>query len=317
VRRVHIRLSLRISRAPVGDDAHRSKSRSGRRARRALAGRLAGAALAASASLGAPAACRAPARPAAPAGALRALVYNIHAGADAAGASNLARVADVVRATGADVVLLQEVDRGTRRSGGVDQVATLARLTGFHAAFGSTLDYDGGTYGVALLSRWPIARDTLLRLPVVPPQRRAGGAYEPRGALHAEVRAPWGTLVVLNTHLDASRDDAYRLQEARALAALARAAAGAGGAARVLVGGDLNAEPESGVHALLRDAGLRDAWAACGQGDGRSYPASGPVKRIDYLYLGAAYGCAAARVLAGEASDHRAVLVDVTAERGR
>ena len=63
-----------------------------------------------------------------PAADLRVMVYNIHAGKDAAGVDNLERVAQVVRDAAADLVLLQEVDRGTRRSGGVDQPEVLARL---------------------------------------------------------------------------------------------------------------------------------------------------------------------------------------------
>ena len=47
-------------------------------------------------------------------------------------------------------MLFQEVDKGTKRSGNVDQPATLAKLSGLHAAFGSALDYDGGKYGVAI-----------------------------------------------------------------------------------------------------------------------------------------------------------------------
>jgi endonuclease/exonuclease/phosphatase family metal-dependent hydrolase len=107
---------------------------------------------------------------------VRVLVYNIHAGKDAAGVDNLAGVAALVRETRADLVLLQEVDQGTRRSGNVDQPAVLAERTGFHVAFGSALDYDGGEYGVAMLSRWPIVSDTLIHLPVEPPQQRAGGS---------------------------------------------------------------------------------------------------------------------------------------------
>lgn len=237
---------------------------------------------------------------------VRVLVYNVHAGKDAAGGDNLERVADLVRATNADVVLLQEVDRGTRRSGNVDQPSVLAQRTGFAAAFGKTLDYDGGEYGIAVLSRWPITQQTLVRLPVEPPQRRSGGSYEPRGAQRVIVRAPGGDLALINTHLDASREDHYRRQEIRTVLAVARDAA-----PMVLVGGDFNSTPESEVQADVRQVGVRDAWVVCGKGDGFTYPADVPIKRIDYLYLTGAATCSRAEVPETTASDHRPLLVTV------
>lgn len=92
-------------------------------------------------------------------------------------------MAEVVRTAGADIVLLQEVDRNTVRSGNVDQVAELTRLTGMHAQFGKSLDYQGGEYGIAILSRWPIIAREVVDLKVTPPQVRAGGSTEPRVAL--------------------------------------------------------------------------------------------------------------------------------------
>lgn len=236
---------------------------------------------------------------------VRVLVYNVHAGKDAAGIDNLERVADLVRATRADVVLLQEVDRGTRRSGNVDQPKVLAQRTGFSVAFGKTLDYDGGEYGIAVLSRWPIAEQALVRLPVEPPQQRSGGSYEPRGAQRVRLGDP-ERITVVNTHLDASREDHYRRQEIRTVLAIARDAQ-----AGVLVGGDLNSTPESEVQAEARQAGVRDAWLLCGQGDGFTYPANVPTKRIDYLYLTGTATCSRAEVLDSQASDHRPLLVTV------
>ncbi len=235
------------------------------------------------------------------------LVYNIHAGKDAKGIDNFVRVAGIIRATRADIVLLQEVDRGTARSGKVDQPRVLSSLTGFHAAFGKTLDYQGGDYGIAILSRWPISSDTIFSLPVNPPQERSGGSREPRGALQAVVQLPSGPLTVLNTHIDASREDFYRKQEMATLIQLATRSIGKRDRA-TLVGGDLNAEPGSMVIEMLRASPLRDAWAECGQGSGLSYPADRPVKRIDYLLLPVYWKCVSGRVLETDASDHRPVL---------
>ena len=243
------------------------------------------------------------------AGSLRVLVYNMHAGKDAAGVDNLDGVASLVRETASDIVLLQEVDQGTRRSGNVDQPAQLAQRTGFHVSFGSALDYDGGKYGVAILSRWPIEHDTLFRLPVDPPQERAGGSREPRGALRADIRTPWGTLTVFNTHIDASREDTWRLQEATVIAELVRSARTGG--SLVLLGGDLNSTPESTVQQNLRSSGLRDAFAECGRGDGLTFPSDSAVKRIDYLYLTDRMRCDAAEVLKTRVSDHLPLLVVV------
>lgn len=242
--------------------------------------------------------------------AFRVLVYNIHAGKDAAGVDNLARVAALVRETGADVVMLQEVDSLTRRSGGVDQLAVLARATGMHSAFGSTLAYQGGQYGIALLSRFPLRSSRVFPLPNDPPQPRAGGSREPRGALHAVLALPDGDLHVIDTHIDASGDDTWRRQEAARLVAIADSLRAGG--ARLLLGGDLNSTPESAVQAMFRAGPLRDAWALCGSGAAETYPAAMPVKRIDYLYLSGTMGCTGARVLETDASDHRPVLVEVT-----
>jgi len=235
------------------------------------------------------------------------LVYNIHAGKDAAGHDNLARVAEVVRSTGADLVLLQEVDRNTRRSGPADQPATLARLTGYSAAFGRTIGFQGGDYGIALLSRWPIRRDTLIPLAVTAPPGRTAEGREQRGVLLAEIAAPGGPLTVLNTHLDASGEDLWRVQEVATVLRVASAAARAG--TPLLVGGDFNSRPESAVHEALRGAGFRDAWQECGAGEGPTFPASAPVRRIDYLYLTGDTRCRSAEVPAVDPSDHRPLLV--------
>lgn len=242
------------------------------------------------------------------------LVYNIHAGRDADGVDNLERVAELVRSSGADVALLQEVDRETERSGRVDQVAELERLSGFHGSFGRTLDYQGGGYGIAVLSRWPILSDGLHPLPVDPAQERAGGSYEPRGALAVRTagagdrRGAEGTLGVVNTHLDASAEDHYRRQEVEAVLTVAERLRADGW---TVVGGDFNADPGTATIERMRDAGWKDAWATCGDGPGLTFSTESPVKRIDYLFLAPGLTCTSARVLESTASDHLPLLVVV------
>ncbi len=236
-----------------------------------------------------------------PTDSFRVLVYNIHAGKDAAGEDNLERVADVINASDAHLVLLQEVDRDTERSGKVDQLAELERLTSLHGAFGKSLDYQGGEYGIAILSRWPIAAEDVIPLPTDPQQPRAGGAIEPRVALFVVTNG----IRVMNTHLDASGEETWRLQEVGLLLDAATEED------PLLIGGDFNAEPPSGVHARALASGLRDAWATCGAGSELTFPAGAPVKRIDYLFLAGDARCSAAQVLETTASDHRPLLVTV------
>jgi endonuclease/exonuclease/phosphatase family metal-dependent hydrolase len=259
----------------------------------------------------APPAPPAPAAPA-PETSLRVLSYNIHAGKDAQGVDNLARVAQVIGGAGADLVLLQEVDRRTTRSGNVDQLQALMEATGLVGAFGRTLDYQGGEYGIAILSRWPIRSHRMIPLPVEPPQERAGGSHEPRGALHAVVDSPTGDIHVVGTHLDASGEDGYRWQEMGRLLALADSLRSLG--FRVLLGGDLNAVPGTRILEEPHAHGWRDGWEECGAGTGSTYPADQPVRRIDYLLLGEGMGCRQAEVLATRASDHRPVAMTVTLE---
>ena len=253
-------------------------------------------------------ACAAP-RQASPERTARVLVYNIHAGKDAGGVDNLARVAALVDSVNADIALLQEVDRNTTRSGRVDQPATLARLSKRHVAFGKSLDFQGGEYGIAVLSRWPIVSETTFALPVDPPQARSGGSYEPRAALRVIIAAPGGPLAVVNTHLDASNDDRWRRQEIRTVIAIVDSLRARD--VPTFAGGDINSTPESAVQAMARSAGLRDAWSVCGTGAGLTYPADSAVKRIDYLYLTGSATCAGGVVVQTMASDHRPVLVTI------
>lgn len=81
--------------------------------------------------------------------------YNICHCSGMDGKVDLGRTAKVIRSFGADCVGLQEVDRFVERSGNIDELAEIAKLTGMYGFFGKAIDLGKGEYGVAILSRRP------------------------------------------------------------------------------------------------------------------------------------------------------------------
>jgi endonuclease/exonuclease/phosphatase family metal-dependent hydrolase len=139
---------------------------------------------------------------------IRILTYNIHHGEGSDGVFDLPRLAGVIRSADPDLVALQEVDERTARSSGVSQASELGRLTGLRPVFGEAMPFQGGGYGVAILSRWPILAVHNRPLPRPVPDR------EPRTALSVTVRPPagFGHVTFTSTHFDFGRGNARDLQ---------------------------------------------------------------------------------------------------------
>ncbi len=89
---------------------------------------------------------------------INVMTYNIHAGKDRNGVDKLAEISDLIEGSGADIVALQEVDKNTVSSGGIDQLAWLSANTSGYSyyAFANHFDHDGGEYGLGILSKVPL-----------------------------------------------------------------------------------------------------------------------------------------------------------------
>jgi len=211
------------------------------------------------------------------------------------------RVADLIRSLDADLIALQEVDRGTRRSGFTDQAATIARLAGYpEHRFFKAVDWRPGDYGVALLSRWPM---TQARVGMLPCMR----GTEQRILASTLVEHPHGTLAVHVTHLTpmAARTN-LRVLQARRVAHHLRDAP-----APQLLFGDFNDVPGSQVHRVIRDT-LVDVFEAVGAGPGGTYDHwLLPARRIDYIWASGDIQLHRAWVVATDASDHHALAAEV------
>src|SRR5262245_6532465 len=126
---------------------------------------------------------------------LRVMTYNIHVGVGMDKKLDLQRITDVINRERPDLVGLQEVDRGVKRTEGKDEITELARLTRMDYAFGHNLDYQGGQYGVAILSRALIQKIDHQKY-----QNRVEA--ERRGMLRVEVEIEGRTINFVTTHLD-------------------------------------------------------------------------------------------------------------------
>ena len=118
-------------------------------------------------------------------------------------------IATVIKEQDADIVAVQEVDVHTGRSGKINQAEQLAAKAGFgFYYFGKAMDFDGGGYGVLILSRYPLSDTATYPLPVA---GEKGG--EPRVLAAATVALPNGRSVRFGcTHLEAYNNASRTLQ---------------------------------------------------------------------------------------------------------
>src|SRR2546421_12999505 len=170
---------------------------------------------------------------------IRVMSYNIHVGVGMDKKLDLPRIAAVISGQRADLVGLQEVDRGVERTGRIDEIAELAKLTHMDYAFAFNLKYQGGQYGVAILSRYPI-KSTDHRL------YKNTREAERRGLIRAEVDVGGRIMNFVTTHLDYQYDDG-RLFEAQQLLAALKDVTGP-----LIVVGDFNDVPAGGAYLLMR-----------------------------------------------------------------
>lgn len=198
---------------------------------------------------------------------IRLLAYNIHHAEGMDSVTDLSRIAEFISALDPDLVTLQEVDSVTDRTGRVDQAAVLGELTGMSSAFGRFMPYQGGAYGMAILSRWPIEEVTNLRLT---------DGEEPRTALAVRVRTPESNEELLLVGIHFYRTEEERMAQATDLNELLSEEL-----APVILAGDFNSTPGSPVMNQLQAS-----WTLLDKGDDRfTFSSFDPVREIDFVLL--------------------------------
>jgi endonuclease/exonuclease/phosphatase family metal-dependent hydrolase len=229
---------------------------------------------------------------------LTVVTYNIHHGGGADGKVDLPRLAEVIRKCEPDLVALQEVDNGVPRSASAREAADLGKLLGMFGVFGKAMDYQGGQYGDAVLSRFPIESSEVHHLPY-----RDGDKREPRCAVAATVALRDGRKIVfMSTHLDHTHEPSDRLAQAEELAAIV-----AKEKLPVILAGDFNCDPGTPpLETLAKEMDLvtKDEPPTC--------PADAPKETIDHVFVKprGKWKVVETRVVEETiASDHRPVMV--------
>ncbi|RZJ75348.1 MAG: endonuclease/exonuclease/phosphatase [Flavobacterium sp.] len=202
---------------------------------------------------------------------LTIVCYNIHHGNPPAKPDviDLDAIANVIASQKPDLVALQEVDVNIKRSGNVDQAAYLAKKLNMHYYFAKAIDHDGGDYGVAVLSKYPVEEPNKLTF-----SRIEGREAEDRVLATVTVKLNSGKKIKFSsTHLDHVRNEDLRLIQVSEIIKQAE-----NETLPFIVAGDLNAKPKSKTIQLLDQTFARTCYDC-----GFTIPVVKPRETIDFI----------------------------------
>lgn len=186
--------------------------------------------------------------------------YNVKNCIGMDGATNYARVAGVIDEVNPEVVAIQELDSATGRSKNLYVLGELAKLTGMHATYAPAINYDGGKYGIGILSKEEPIRVSRHPLP---------GREEARMLLVAEFK----DYVYCCMHLSLTEEDRMA-----SLPIIREATSGFD--KPLFIAGDWNATPDSPfIQAIQKDFKLLSTP------DFYTFPSDEPVETLDYIAI--------------------------------
>ena len=202
-------------------------------------------------------------------GQLKILCYNIHHAnpPSKVGFIDIDAIARVINDSKADVVTLQEVDKNTVRSGKMDQAKVIAEKTGMNYHFFKAIDHDGGDYGLAILSRFPLKDIKSFPLP----QKVLA---EKRILAQVTIKIVKQDVIFANTHMDATRGHENRTAQMQFITDLYKNTT-----APIIISGDFNSKDGSEAIKLLDQQFKRTCITNCPP----TVPQINPRSTIDYI----------------------------------
>ncbi|MEA5080130.1 MAG: endonuclease/exonuclease/phosphatase family protein, partial [Dysgonamonadaceae bacterium] len=190
---------------------------------------------------------------------IRLMSYNIRNARGMDNVTNYQRVVDVINSAKPDIIAIQELDSVTNRSNGSDVLDVLSRNTFMYPSYAAAINYDGGKYGVGILSKEKPLSVKRVALP---------GREEARILLIVEL----GSYYFGCTHLSLNAED--RLQSVEAIKREAKKLD-----KPFFFAGDMNSTPDS-----PEQNSLKEVFTSLVSPNGNTYPADEPTICIDYIY---------------------------------
>lgn len=219
------------------------------------------------------------------------LSYNVHNCIGMDKEQDYQRIANVIQQADPDIVALQELDSVTERNKGIYALGELKKLTGMHGVYASAIPFQGGSYGIGILSKEAPIKHEVISMP---------GREEKRTLIIAEFK----DYVFCATHQSLTAEDQLLsiplIQEA--LKGIHKP---------IFLAGDMNSKPQSKPQEMLAGqfVTLNDTAV-------HTFPADVPNRCIDYIYAysqnGYQFDVQQQKVIEeAVASDHRPVQVVV------
>ena len=227
---------------------------------------------------------------------LSVMSYNIHHGEGMDGKIDIERIAKVISKENPDLVALQEVDKNCTRSGNRDMAAELGELLGMQHIFRKAMDFQGGEYGLAILSKLPIMETSLYQLPK---------GDEPRCALEVKVKIgnypkPVSFICIHNSW----NSEVIRIKQVKELLKLLGELDHP-----VLLAGDFNAKRKDESMQLLKHA----YWTILNSQSKKMFDSAVPDSQIDFFVISNFPYTSAESLVVDEtiASDHRPIFAEI------
>lgn len=233
-------------------------------------------------------------------GPVRVMTYNLHNGINPQGQLDLEAIAQAIEAQNPDVIGLQEVSRGWVINGSTDMLHWLTQRLDMPYVWSST---EGETWGIAILSRYPLTNAANFTLP-------PDDLLLHRGVLSADVAV--GTdnpLYIMNTHYHHITEDSdIRVQQSEALLEL--------WAERgyTILMGDLNASPDAPEMQLIQEAGFIEGVSEAGITPGYTYSSIDPYTQLDYIWYTGDIDVSELNISEAQASDHLGIAATFSSE---